>query len=102
MQSLVNERIFFYGLLAVVCLVAVLCFAMIWTYLSKKPLGMQTMYDNMIKDLIVISIGALVGSSLANLDIAPTPPAPATLIVLLQYCFGFAFFVQLFLAIAIR
>lgn len=35
----------------------------IWKYLNKKPLGMQTLIDPMIKDLIALGFGALLTST---------------------------------------
>ena len=39
----------------------------IWAYLSKKPLGMQTIYDRMIKDLILTSIPTNVTAWIINI-----------------------------------
>lgn len=46
-----------------VILVAIILKGIIWKYLNKKPLGMQTLIDPMIKDLIVLGIGAVITST---------------------------------------
>ena len=63
-----NEKIMYYLLLALEWLVFMLCFFAIRYYISKKPLGMQTSYDKIIKDLLVTSGLFFVGVSLPNLD----------------------------------
>ena len=47
----------------IIILVAMILQSIIWMYLSKKPLGMQTLVDFMIKDLIVLGYGALITST---------------------------------------
>lgn len=62
------ENIIYYIVLSLVGFILLLNFSLIWYYISKKPLGKQTMYDKIIKDLLVTSGLFFVGVSLPNLD----------------------------------
>ena len=90
---MVSERSFLYGLLCLQWIVTPSIFWIIWSYLTSKPLGklvlprylketstsksnnifqfnlgMQTLFDQMIKDLILCSSIACLSSTLTNLE----------------------------------
>ena len=50
--------------------IAMIIFQFVWKYLNKKALGMQTVFDHMIKDLIRIHISRWLSEQLIN----PPPP----------------------------
>ena len=49
-----SEKIFLFSIKAMVCMTAFLIFYLVWKYLNNKPLGMQTTFDQMIKDGLYI------------------------------------------------
>ena len=51
-----HEKIFSYTILALVGTVGMIVAYLILKYLNQKPLGMQTIFDQMIKDQIILSI----------------------------------------------
>lgn len=63
-----GEAVIFYILLAIVWLILIISFSIIWFYISKKPLGMQTMYDKITKDMLTVSLVAYVGAALPTLN----------------------------------
>ena len=46
------EELFLHIVRTILIIGAAIKGCLIWNYLSKKPLGMQTIFDQMIKDLI--------------------------------------------------
>ena len=76
----------------------------IWMYLSKKPLGMQTVFDDMIKDLIILRILLVISSASINLDLGLRPwnPTMAFMAVLFQHAIAFALIMQVFATVLIR
>ena len=101
-MELFHEKLIFHAILAVVLVVAIANFSIIWYYISKKALGMQTMYDIMIKDMIMVSLASFIVATLVNLDIGPINPSLATFLADLQYCSGMVFLVQLLLMVGTR
>ena len=51
-----SEIVFLYTLLVIIGVVGMLAAYLILKYLNQKPLGMHTIFDQMIKDQIYISI----------------------------------------------
>ena len=76
----------------------------IWVYLSKKPLGMQTIFDVMIKDLLLINLSVAVPTSLVNVEPLNEPWRPETAIVILltTHTCGVALIMQAFTTVLVR
>ena len=51
-----SEKVFLYTLLVIIGVVGMLIAYLILKYLNQKPFGMQTIFDQMIKDQIFLSI----------------------------------------------
>lgn len=85
-------------------LFAMSLFNLIWTYLSKKPLGMQTYFDQVIKDLLVTSILCTWTSSLTTLGWGPFDlwPDLALVYMYVQLFTGMAMFTQMMMAVLVR
>ena len=77
-------------------------FRIIWSYLSHKPLGMQTLYDRMIKDLILAQIFAMVTTTASNVNFPVMQHYIAITIILVNFLGGVTFFLQLFWTILVR
>ena len=97
-----EEQIVFFILLAVMWLVAILSLSLIWIYISNKAPGMQTLYDCLIKDLIVFSIVHLAVVTLVNMDLGGVPPWLAVCLAGLRLWAGLALLTQLLLVTIIR
>ena len=97
-----KEFVIFYCLLAIVLLFLVISFTIIWYYISKKPLGMQTVYDKIIKDLLVVSTLAFIGAILPTLVYGITPPWLASCLVCFNFLTVMAILVHFFLVMVVR
>ena len=77
---------------------------LIWNYLNKKALGMQTILDQMVKDIIIINGMTFISSSLTMIKIVKTPYNHYVAITLLmfRYFFVLAVFWQIFVTVVIR
>lgn len=53
-----------------------LLFSTVWRYLSKKPLGMQTPFDQMIKDLLVSTFACSVTANMVHFRCGPFQSYP--------------------------
>ena len=85
--------------------IAYVLFYLIWSYLNKKALGMQTLYDIMIKDvmksfLVSQAIVFLAVNVLGNL--APLPHWIAFSVAVLSYLSGFCFFLVILSSFLVR
>lgn len=78
MSELVVECVLYAGTALMMCL-----FALVWSYLSHKPMGMQTHFDAMLKDYMVISIAATVIGDLQNLGHGQFNRHPELVVVLI-------------------
>lgn len=91
-------------ILGLVTLNSMALFNLIWTYLSKKPLGMQTCFDQMIKDLLVTSTACTLTSSLVTLGWGPFDlwPELAVAYIYAQTFVGIAMFTQMMMTVLVR
>ena len=97
-----EEQIVFFILQALVWLVAILSLSMIWIYISNKAPGMQTLYDCMVKDLILFSMVSLAGVTLINMDFGGVPPWVAVCLMCFRFWSGMALLNQLLVVIIVR
>ena len=68
----------------------------IWAYLSKKPLGMQTIFDQMIKDLILTSIPTFITSWIINIHwVFAWNHLLAEFVIVMSYWASMSFFTQI-------
>ena len=76
---------------------------LIWNYLNKKPLGMQTILDQVIKDFIRLGIIGLIPSSLATFKFEQPYAIYTARAILIFFKFGtFCFIWQLCVTAIIR
>ena len=54
-----SEKVFLYTLLVIIGVVGLIVAYLILKYLNQKPLGMQTIFDPMIKDQIYLTMSVL-------------------------------------------
>ena len=119
-QTMVSERSFLYGLLCLQWIVTPSIFWIIWSYLTSKPLGsyftykylkdsfssksnnifqfnlgMQTLFDQMIKNLILCSSIACLSSTLTNLEYQHMSSNIAIFFIYLQRFGAIIFFTQI-------
>ena len=85
--------------------IAYVLFYLIWSYLNKKALGMQTLYDIMIKDvmksyMVSQAIVFLAVNVFGNL--APLPHWIAFSVAVLTYLSGFCFFLVILSSFLVR
>ena len=97
-----GEQIIVYFLLILVWLLAVISLSMIWIYISNKAPGMQTLYDCMIKDLVLVSMLRFAGRAAINMVFGKVPPWLAVCLICFRFMSGMATLVQLFLVIVVR
>ena len=55
-KNMLNEEIFLHVLRSVIAILFFIISYFVFEYFNKKPLGMQTIFDQMIKDLIYLLI----------------------------------------------
>lgn len=97
-----EERTFLYLASLTIWIICLVAFYLIWSYLSKKPLGMQTLFDQMVKDLLIASVMSMLGHSLVNIDYNGLNATLATAILVNNYFWGLGLFLQFFTTMAIR
>ena len=111
-----EERILLYCTLGLEWLIILAIFRLIWSYLNHKPLGksrtdvknkhkncttfdieigMQTLFDQMTKDLILASLGSAITASLSNSKYWSMNYFVAIAIIWAQYFAGILFLGQL-------
>ena len=75
----------------------------VWKYLDNKALGMQTLFDLMIKDLIVSTASFVLSSQLVLLKFAEKYNYYlAYILVYFDYGSVWAFFLQIFITVLLR
>lgn len=92
------------GILALSTFITVALYHIIWKYLSKKPLGMQTCYDQAVKDLLIITFLASLTSNITTLGWGPFSVFPNMVVVYMsvQIFFGTLAFTQIMMTVLVR
>lgn len=125
-QTMLSERSFLYCLLGFQWTITPFIFWIIWNYLSSKPLGkkssvntfvkeillqhfiilhflgMQTIFDQMIKDLIISSVIACLGTTLTNLEYERMSSSVAIFLIYFQRFGAILFFCQILSTFVIK
>ena len=84
-------------------LIASAILILIWKYLRNKPLGMQTLFDSMIKDYILIVFANFISSNLIFIKFKDEYSHEiAMTLIKIQTCVAVAMFLQIFIALIIR
>ena len=91
-----------YGLLFVIRSISFLMLYIIWSYLRKKALAMQTLRDEMIKELIISLIPLTLLSDLLYIDIGPIPKEFALFLIHTRMALVQYFFIQVLIVTLIR
>ena len=104
MEGTKTVEILIISILCLGTLFAMSLFNLIWSYLSKKPLGMQTFFDQMIKDLLVTCTLCTWTSSLTTLGWGPFSlwPDLALVYMVVQLLSGTAMFTQMMMVVLVR
>ena len=119
-----GDRLSFQVILGFEWIAALICYKIIWSYLNKKPLGrtfhsiffifslhfqkkkyflgIQTLFDSMIKDYIFAALCALMGSTLSHLKYWKMTSEVALAIIWFQYFSAVVFFGQIFFTFVFR
>ena len=98
-----TEEIFYHALRLIVVLGTILILGGVWKYLNKKPLGMQTLFDLMIQDLIIATFMKTICSQLVLFKfVQEYPYYLAFVLVYLDYISAWVFFLQIFVTVLIR
>ena len=91
-----------YGLLFVIRSISFLMFYIIWSYLRKKALAMQTLRDEMIKELIISLIPLTLSTDLLYIDICPISKEFALFLIYTRVALAQYFFMQVLIVTLIR
>ena len=91
-----------YGLLFAIRSISFLMFYIIWSYLRKKLLAMQTLRDEMIKELIISLIPLTLSTDLLNIDIGPISKEFALFLTYTRVALAQYFFMQVLIVTLIR
>ena len=84
-------------------LIASAILVLIWKYLKNKPLEMQTLFDSMIKDYILIVFANFISSNLIFIKFKDEYSHEiAMTLIKIQTCVAVAMFLQIFIALIIR
>ena len=77
---------------------------LIWKYINKKALGMQTILDQMVKDIIIIHGISFIFGEIALIKIFEKPynHYVALTILMGRYYFGLGIFWQIFVIVVVR
>ena len=99
-----DEVCLFFAFVGVVLifLVALGSMSIIWCYLTRKPLGMQTLFDRMIKDLILTSVAMMLIGTFHSLRGIPWDPLIAKIVIVANFWATFVNCNQVFNTILIR
>ena len=98
-----REEIFYHALRLIFVLGTILILGGVWKYLKKKPLGMQTLFDLMIQDLIIATFMKTLCSQLVLFKFGQEyPHYLAFVLVYFDYISVWAFFLQVFVTVLIR
>ena len=97
-----TTKLSLFGLLIIIRSLSFLTIYIIWSYLRNKPLAMQTLRDEMIKELIISLIPLTLSSDLLYIDIDPIPKEFALFLKYARVALAQYFFMQVFIVTLIR
>ena len=95
-------QVFFICLLFCIRFLSLSLFFMIWSYLRNKSLNMQTLKDEMIKEVIWSSLPMTIGNDLVCIGIGPIPKVMAIFIIYTRNVMAVYFFLQIFVAVMVK
>ena len=75
---------------------------MIWSYLRSKSLAMQTLKDEMIKEVIWSSLPMTIANDLVCIGIGPIPKDMAIFIIYTRKVMAAYFFLQIFVTVMVK
>ena len=75
---------------------------MIWSYLRNKSLNMQTLKDEMIKEVIWSSLPMTIANDLVCIGIGPIPKDMAIFIIYTRKVMAAYFFLQIFVTVIVK
>ena len=97
-----TTKLSLFGLLFVIRSISFLMLYIIWSYLRNKALAMQTLRDEMIKELIISLIPLTLSSDLLYSDIGPMPKEVALFIMYTRVALAQYFFMQVLIVTLVR
>ena len=97
-----TAKLILFGLLFVIRIISFLLLYIIWRYLRNKALAMQTLRDEMIKELIISLIPLTLSSDLLYSDIGPMPKEFALFIMYTRVALAQYFFMQVLIVTLVR
>ena len=97
-----TTKLSLFGLLFVIRSISFLMLYIIWSYLRNKPLAMQTLRDEMIKELIISLIPLTLSSDLLYSDIGPMPKEFALFLMYTRVALAQYFFMQVLIVTLVR
>ena len=100
-----TTKLSLFGLLFVIRAISFLMLYIIWSYLRNKALAMQTLRDEMIKELIISLIPLTLSSDLLYSDIGSIYPMPKEFVLFLMYtrvALAQYFFMQVLIVTLVR
>ena len=75
---------------------------MIWSYLKNKSLNMQTLKDEMIKEVIWSSLPMTIANDFVCIGIGPIPEDIATFVIYTRKIMAAYFFLQIFVTVMVK
>ena len=90
------------GLLFVIRGISFFVLYVIWSYLKNKAPAMQTLRDEMIKELIISLIPLMLSSDLLHIGISPIPKEFALLLSYIRVALAQYFFMQVLIVTLVR
>ena len=97
-----TTKLSLFGLLFVIRSISFLMLYIIWSYLRNKVLAMQTLRDEMIKELIISLIPLTLSSDLLYSDIGPVPKEFALFLMYTRVALAQYFFMQVLIVTLVR
>ena len=97
-----TTKLSLFGLLFVVRSISFLMLYIIWSYLRNKALAMQTLRDEMVKELIISLIPLTLSSDLLYSDIVPLPKEFALFLTYTRVALAQYFFMQVLIVTLVR
>ena len=97
-----TTKLSLFGLLFVIRSISFLMLYIIWSYLRNKALAMQTLRDEMIKELIISLIPLTLSSDLLYSDIGPMPKEFALFLTYARVALAQYFFMQVLIVTLVR
>ena len=100
---MLTEEIFLQSVRIILLIATLTKLYLIWKYLTKKPLGMQTILDQVIKDFIKIFIMTIIPTFFATMKFEEPYAKPTAIFIVMIFYFTRLIFVwQFFIAAVIR